>query len=80
MHVGVNAEFLDPGRDEEPTSVLANDLELQHAVHEGHPVVDPCKAATGTFHIASNDATEKSAADEISSFTHITFNGVKLRI
>lgn len=41
MHARVNGEPLNPGGYEETTRVVAYDLQLEHAVHKGDPVVDP---------------------------------------
>lgn len=60
VHIGVDGQLLNPGRHEEATGVLADDLELQHAVHEGNPVVDPGKAAARAFDVAADNTTEEA--------------------
>lgn len=61
MHISVNGQLLNSGRHEETPGVLTDDLELEHAVHEGDPVVDPGQAPAGPFHVAADDAAEETA-------------------
>lgn len=60
MHCCINREFLNSGRNEKTSGVLTDDLELKHAVHEGHPIVDPGETSTRTLHIATDDTAEKT--------------------
>ena len=64
MHVGIDGKLLNPGGNEETPGVLADNLHLQHAVHEGDPVVDPGETTAGTFDVAAEDATEETAVEE----------------
>lgn len=63
VHVSIDGQLLDPGRNEETSGVLADDLHLQHAVHKGDPVVDPGETAASTFDVTAKDATEETAVD-----------------
>lgn len=63
MHVGIDGELLDPGGDEESSGVSSDDLHLQHAVHEGDPVVDPGETAAGTLDVAAENAAEEATGE-----------------
>lgn len=64
MHFGIDGELLDSSGHKESSGVLANDHHLQHAIHEGDPIVDPGETAAGTLDIAAEDATEETTVEE----------------
>lgn len=65
VHIGVDAELLYSGGDEETSRVLADYPHLEHTVHERDPIIGPREPAASAFNIATYDASEDAAEKEI---------------
>lgn len=78
VQVRVDGNLLNPGRHEETTGVLVDDLHLEHAVHEADPVVDPGQATAAAFDVATDHATEEAA--RIGKFSQLCVWDFKLHI